>query len=318
MSILLFDKVCLYDNEKNETIIYGQYTPYVFTHININTNIFESIVFNSAEKDFLIKLKGKIYLIETIGFTEYTNTYIEFKNIHLYFPFEDCDLQLKSNSAIISTICKDSSHRLDEWIQYNLKLGFSGIVIFDNSENKSNEINETLEYCDQTFTINEICNKYKGYVWVVNMPYSPAKGESWNVIQRIACCIGVNAFRNKCRNIALIGIDEFIYLPNNDQMKIEDFLQNYSTITMKSNILTNKNDNDFLNNNILQLAKYVGEDKYTKCILHTDKINQYEFINTPHDHITHKIMNKDDIIHYHCWMNKRYKYDETMPIIDIF
>ena len=71
--------------------------------------------------------------------------------------------------------------------------------------------------------------------------------------------IGVNAFRTKCINIALIDADEFIWGPDN----IEDFLKNHSIITMRSNILTNKNSDDILNNNILELARYVGENKYT-------------------------------------------------------
>jgi hypothetical protein len=33
---------------------------------------------------------------------------------------------------------------LEEWIEYNLNLGFSGIVIFDNDGN-NNKINKPLE-----------------------------------------------------------------------------------------------------------------------------------------------------------------------------
>ena len=37
---------------------------------------------------------------------------------------------LNSNkSAIITTMCKNYSHRLEEWIQYNLNLGFSNLII---------------------------------------------------------------------------------------------------------------------------------------------------------------------------------------------
>ena len=314
MSILLFDKVCLYDSLKNETIIYGQYNTQIIS-VSIDNNIFE-LVFCRDRPDFYIKLKGKIDKLETIVFIENTNKRIQLENIQLHFPFVLCDLQLNSKSAIISTICKDYSHRLDEWIQYNLKLGFSGIVIFNNDKNKTNSLNESLENCVNTLTIEEICKKYKGNVFVVDMPYSPFINEHWNNIQRITLTIGVNAFRNKCRNIALIDADEFIYLPNSQHMQIEDFLQKYSTITIQSNILTNKNNNDVLNNNILQLAIYIGEDKYTKTILHTDKITENEFINTPHTHDSQIIMNKEDIIHYHCWMNNRCIYNETMPMMD--
>ena len=146
--------------------------------------------------------------------------------------------------------------------------------------------------------------------------YSPLINHHYDNIQRITLTIGVNAFYNKCRNIALIDADEFIYFPKKN-VKIEDFLKIYSTITMQSNILTNKNNNDILNNNILQLAKYVGKNLYTKTILHTDKLVENEFIITPHEHPTQTIMNKEDILHYHCWMNHRCIYDETMPFMDL-
>jgi hypothetical protein len=214
-------------------------------------------------------------------------------------------------------MCKHYSHRLDEWIEYNLKLGFSGIVVFNNDGNTLTPFNEPTENIVRTKSMEEICKKYKKKVWMIDFPYTPFHGQHWNNIQRVTLNIGVNAFRNKCRNIALIDADEFIYLPKNKSKKIEDFLQEHSTITMRSNILTNKNDNDILNNNILELAKYVGENKYTKTILHTSNITEYEFIITPHEHKSQKIMNKKDIIHYHCWMNNRYKYNEKMPYIDI-
>lgn len=117
------------------------------------------------------------------------------------------------------------------------------------------------------------------------MPYSPFD-EFWNNIQRIALHIGVNAFRTKCRNIALIDADEFIYFPNNKNMNIELFCKNHSTISMKSRILTNKNNDDILDNNILKLAKYIGEEKYFKVILDTSRIHKNEFINLPHEHVS--------------------------------
>lgn len=53
-------------------------------------------------------------------------------------------MELNDTSAIISTMCKDYSSRLEEWIIYNLNLGFTGIIIFDNDYN--NTINESLDY----------------------------------------------------------------------------------------------------------------------------------------------------------------------------
>jgi hypothetical protein len=312
--IKLFDRACLYDRLKDETILYGQFNV-VFNKIQIENTTGELVLCNSRP-DFYIKIQGHIAHIESIIFLNNTTRVTELENITLCFPFENCDLHLHSSSAIISTMCKDYSHRLDEWIRYNLKLGFSGIVIFNNDGNKSTHINEPTDNCIHPYSTEEICKKYKGKVWMIEFPYSPFFRQHYDSIQRIALHIGVNAFRDKCRNIALIDADEFIYLPKDPSMKIEVFLQNHSTTTIRSNILTNKNNNDVLNNNILELATYVGEDKYTKAILHTDSVRLYEFIVTPHNHDSEKILNKTDIIYYHCWMNNRCKYNPTMHKID--
>lgn len=211
-------------------------------------------------------------------------------------------------------MCKNYEHRLDEWIQYNLKLGFSGIVIFNNDGNKSNQIDETLDYCYNKESMAEICAKYEGKVLLIDFPYSPLRGTHYNNIQRLTLSLGVNAFRNKCRSIGLIDADEFIHIPK--MQTIEEFLQDKSTITIRSNILTNMNNNDIINNNVLALAKYVGEDKYTKTILHTARIKENEFIITPHEHSSQTVLPKEEIVHYHCWLNNRYRYNASMRRID--
>ena len=320
MCIQLFEKVCLFDNK---TIIYGQYKE-KFDKIDIifNTNkkpkIKFNLVFCRTRDDFYINIDKKITYIAEISFMNYTNKRIAVKkDINLFFPFEKCDLSLNSSSAIISTICKDYSFRLEEWIVYNLNLGFSGIVIFNNDKNKSNSLHESLDFTESKLSTEEICQKYKGKVWLVDYNYQPFKGDSWTTIQRITLSIGVNAFKNKCSKIALIDADEFIYVPN--YPNINDFFSQYKgkTITMKSNILTNKNNNDIINNNILDLCMYVGEDKYTKTIIDTSQLLSLEFIVTPHDHRTEILLDKNEIIHYHCWVNKRYKYDENMVKLNV-
>jgi hypothetical protein len=312
MSIVLFSKCSLYYPENNTTVIFGQCLE------NINNIYIENyeanLVFRKDKLEFYIKINGEILFIPSLTFN-YNSNIVKIESIDIYYPFKYCDLQLDSTSAIITTMCKHYAHRLDEWIQYNLKLGFSGIVIFNNDKNIENGLTE--EENSKVYSTKEICNKYKGKVFVVDFDYSPFKNTHWNKIQRISFCIGVNAFRTKCRNIALIDADEFIFIPSNPGMKIERFLDNRGTITIKSNILTNKNNNDILDNNILELAKYIGEDKYTKTILKTSEITENQFINGPHQHHTQTILNKEEIIHYHCWMNKRYEYNTDMKYIDI-
>lgn len=312
MDIILFDKVCIYDADTNKTILYGQYSTR-FNKIHVEGQECP-VVFNNSLPDFYMKLTGKVTTIDTLRIS-YAKDEKILSNITLTFPFEDCDLALTPSSAIISTLCKQYGHRLDEWIQYNLKLGFSGIVVFDNDANTANALNEST-IGEASLTTNEVCNKYKGRVLCVQFPYAPFSGKHWNTVQRISLHIGVNAFRKRCRNIALIDADEFIYLPKNPSMSIETFLSNYSTVTMRSNILTNKNKDDVLDNNILQLAVYVGRDLYTKTILHTQKIVPNEFLMSPHTHRTQTVLKKTDIIHYHCWMNDRCKWDASMPQID--
>jgi hypothetical protein len=317
MNILLFNKACLYDPIKDETVLYGQYkNGFQFNRFSIE-NFDSDVVFCMTRPDFYIKLKGKISHITRAVFLRNASIVETIDDIQCLFPFDTHGLQLTSTSAIITTMCKDYSHRLDEWIQYNLKLGFSGIIIFDNDKNRSNDLHEPLDHCIQAGSTREICKKYVGKVHVINFPYAPMNGENWTNIQRITLTMGVNAYRTKCRSIALIDADEFICLPKNRGMNIEKFLQQYSTITIKSNILTNKNEDDVLNNNILTLANYVGEEMYTKTILHTDRVQENEFIITPHEHASEERVPKDYILHYHCWMNKRYIYNENMPFIHI-
>lgn len=316
MDINLFSDVCLFDNK---TIIYGQSTS-AFTSIEIKPNLQYIVVFYNSTNasnptDFYLEIYDKISYIDEITFMDLRNNKVIKKNIVLYFPFENYNISLNPDSAIISTMCKDYSSRLEEWIEYNLNLGFSGIVIFDNDDN--NKINEHLENRqDNNTTISDICKKYKDKVICVTFNYKPFAGYHWNNIQRISLHIGVNAFRNKCSKIALIDADEFIHIPN--KSNIIDFLSDYKrkTVTIQSNILTNKSNDDVINNNILDLCLYVGENKYTKTIIDTNNLRPMEFILTPHNHPLETILNKDTIIHYHCWVNSRCIYDENMPKIE--
>jgi hypothetical protein len=160
-----------------------------------------------------------------------------------------------------------------------------------------------------------ICDKYKG-VLLVDFPYLPFEGQHWLTLQKVAFTIGVNAFRGKCRSIALIDADEFIYIPDMKPMNIEQFLQKHKTnICIKSRILTNSS-NDIIDNNILDLAIYLGEEKYTKVILNTSCIGE-EFITGPHNHPKQRLLRTSEIIHYHCWLNERYQYNESMLRVDL-
>ena len=294
-TIILFHKTCLYDHMNNKTIIYGQYKRR-FNTLSIENEegspTYEyKVEFCRNRKDFYIEFSNKITHLKEVSFT-YNSQQVKMNNILLQFPFDSFDLSLNSESTIISTFCKDYAFRLDEWIEYNLRLGFSGIIIFNNDGNKNNPINEPQSRTDTSSTISEICKKYKGKVWEVEYDYVPLRGNHYDTLQRISLHIGVNALKNKCRRIALIDADEFIHLPKSPDTKIAEFLQTYNgnAVTMKSNILTNIGDDDVINNNVLDIAMYVGEDKYTKTILDTSLLSHLEFIVTPHTHPTEVVL----------------------------
>ena len=317
MDVILFNTACIFKN--NEIILYGQYKN-MFNNVNIlvndDKNYEVTIHFCNNRPDFFIKIKDNIkpnYTIKHVAFHYNDGDNASFTDLQLEFPFENCKLNLnKSSSAIISTMCREYSHRLDEWIQYNLKLGFSGIIIFNNTQNTSSPAEDTAN-CIMASSMEDIVKKYQDKVLLIDYPYSQIINSGFDTIQRISLSIGVNAFMNKCKYISLTDADEFIYLPKNPNMNIEQFLQHYDrTITMQSNILTNNNNDDIIMNNIIQIAQFVGENKYTKTILNTNMIAENEFIVSPHDHPRQLLLDKNVIIHYHCWVNARYEYSPNM------
>lgn len=318
--VIIFNECCI-SNDKY-LYIFG-----IFTKININkvdcfdckNNIVEiEYIKCSTRPDFCIKILESILLDNLV--TIIINDDIKFNNIKLNIPFKDkLNFLNKSTSNIISTICKDYNNRLDEWIKYNLKLGFDAIIIFDNSGNTRNKINESKGYIEN---MNIVTDKYKDNVLVIKCPYAPFENNHWNNIQRITLHIGATAFRNKVKFISFIDPDEFIYIPKNNN--IREFLKNYDqTIQMSSNLLTNKKNNDNINNNILSICKYIGPDKYTKIFLNTSKCLNYNggtndviFVVSPHERQNQIKLNKDVIIHYHCWVNNRCIYNDSMPYIN--
>ena len=207
-------------------------------------------------------------MIDKIDIT--INNSIIFKDIQLKFTFENIQFleSARSNLNIISTMCKNYNHRLDEWIRYHLKLGFDGIVIFDNSKNKKSSCNEGHSGNEDDIKI--VTDKYKEKVLVIDYPYQPLDRQHYDNLQRISLHLGTNAFKDRCKYITLIDADEFIHLPN--EKSIMDISEKYDkTIQIQSNILTNKNDKDIIDNNILSICKYIGENKYNKVMLRTSR-----------------------------------------------
>tara|TARA_B100000123_G_C25732628_1_gene429981 strand:- start:767 stop:1771 length:1005 start_codon:yes stop_codon:yes gene_type:complete len=223
------------------------------------------------------------------------------------FPFDDIREKLPgTNNNVITTMCVNYNNRLDEWIQYNLKLGFDAIIIFDNGSR------DTDEKC------NLITDKYDN-VFSVKFPYGPAAA-FWNNIQRISLSLGCNGLKSFCKYITLIDGDEFIYIPNGE-MNIRKFLDNYDeTLQMQSYLFTNiSNDKkNKLENNYLDQCRFADYEnkKYEKLFLRASDISENEFIYSPHKYTNQLRLEPDLILHYHCWANERHKYNSSMKKIN--
>lgn len=321
-SLYFCNEASIYDISDNQTIIFGQHH-YKFNKVVIK-NIEDSKIILEFSRNcwngwksttkFKLILSGKITFIENIKFCN-GSKYIEANNVNLSFPFENHNLSLNKNSAIITTMCKHYRHRLDEWINYNINLGFSAIIVFDNDKNLKNTINEKAGARVQS--TKDICDKYKDKVLCIEFEYPPLGNDHWNTLQMLSLSIGVGGFKNYCKYIALIDPDEFIYLPREKDNNIEEFLSNYNiSIKFKSNILTNKSSSDRIDNNVLKVCKYVGMDKYPKAIIYTNHVKGYEFFFTPHHFHTEIVLEKDVLIHYHCWINNREQWKPNMTYFD--
>lgn len=321
MTILCYNN-CLFKN--NKIIIVGQLKKQdanIFKNINIlnnNKNI-ENFEFIRKGTDFFIHIQNdfKFDNINNIYFDFifiFENKQEKFENILLFFPFVDFPIKLCSEtSTIISTMCLDYNHRLIEWIEYNKKLGFSAIIIFNNDENTTKYSDDDSNNCCKSITTKYIIEKYKNFVFMVNFPLTPHKNEWWDTIQRLSFYISIKNFKDKCKFITLIDPDEFIYCPKIEKQNIIEFLKDYHiTVCMKSNLLTNKASNDYIDNDILKKALYIGANKYTKIFLYTKYIEDNEFIISPHKYKEQVILNKNIILHYHVWFNKRLEYNENM------
>lgn len=324
INILLFTEVCIVSKKK--IIVFGHSWKEKIKTIKFvsNSNSFNTdITFCRHRSDFFLTIDCNHKILENQLFNIYVNEKLEFENIQLRFPFEKCNISLHPDkSLIISTMCKDYDHRLDEWISYNKKIGVSGIIIFNNNDNDKNNINEfnnknASSLCKSTLSLDELKMKYNDYITVVNFPYSSLCNANWNNIQRNALHIGVNAYLKKCRNIALIDADEFIYSHKYPDKSIESILSGYNkSIIIESNIITNKSLTDTVDNNILEICKYMGGSKYTKVILKTSLIKENEFIITPHNHGTCMKIDSKILHHYHAWVNSRCGWNKNMKEID--
>lgn len=243
-----------------------------------------------------------------------------FENIQLHFPFENAFPQFKNdtNINIISTMCRKYNFRLDEWIKYHLDLGVDGILIFDNTNNNGGGNNGNDQ--DDSEDMKLVTDKYGDKVYVVDYPYR-VRGH-WNKLQSLSMCTGINAMKHRCRYIAITDADEFITVANNN---FKEFCNSRDkTFEICATKVTNKSDDDVIDNNILSLCKYIFTNDNHKLMIRTSQfltesnytVNGISKIYCCHRLYGHRHTDKD--IHlYHCWVNKRLAWKPDMKEIDL-
>lgn len=319
---IIFNEACIYNNESTILFIQSRRTITNISIINSNDDKIYNIDYTICNVEGLPCFDYGITIHDNnkIDNINIIINNIKLSNIKIYYPFDEIEKHISSNMNIVSTLVKNYNHRLDEWIQYNIKLGFDKIIIFNNEASKSHSLNEGNDCYEK---MNVVTDKYKDCVYVINFPYSAFYGTHWNNIQRQSLHISLTAFNNKCNFCAYIDADEFIYMSNTNNIKM--FLKDFNkTLQIHSNILTNKNNKDIISNNILSLCNYIGENSYTKVLIYMKNIpciqgsnNIIKYLPNPHATPYDVKIDKAIIMYYHCWVNERYQYNTSQKYISL-
>lgn len=229
-------------------------------------------------------------------------TEVVFDTIRFEAPFGP--LACDRSAVIASTMIQNYSHRLIEWIHYHLKLGFSRIILFDN--NSDDDTHEKIKRLNDSRVIH------------IPFNYGTFPGYTFEEIQRITLSIALNAYKKECHWICYTDADEFIQIPDIKPMRIDAYLNNrkfqrYKAVTMQSILLTNKANQESIDNNVLDLCRF-SDDKpaYTKIILNTQKNKRTHFLKSPHRIRGEFLPPSQEIYHGHFWANERLSYHAGM------
>lgn len=185
----------------------------------------------------------------------------------------DCDYA-------ICAIIKNEADYIEEWIDYHLKIGFEKFYIYDN---------------ESTDNVREVLEKYirKG---IVEYIYYPGKGK-----QMPAYNDCIQRYKNKCRYLAIIDLDEFI-LPIEDKniYGIKKYLKKYAGLTINWVIFGSAGHIKKPDGLVLENFKYRSKEinKHVKTICNPRWV---DFIDNPH---------------YPHYVIKKYSVDENCKKIE--
>jgi len=154
------------------------------------------------------------------------------------------------NDAVICTIALDEELYVDEWIKYNLALGFSHIYIYDNSD----------KYI--------LKDKNSNNVTVFHLP-----GEQQMLTSRDIFTL---QYKNKHKWVAHIDLDEFIVLKKHKS--IMDFLNEYDncdSIALNWLMFGTANEKYYKNEPVTKRFQYCSTktNEHYKCISKLQSIN---------------------------------------------
>lgn len=132
----------------------------------------------------------------------------------------------KKYNLCIMAIFKNEEDYLEEWLQHHIKQGFDHFFLYCNDPNI-----KKYTYLD----------KYKKYITLIdwtNKVNDPIK--LYNSIQRQAYYHCVTKYKNKCRFLMMLDIDEFVVSTNKDNFdkfnnyNLSQFIRNNYTPNLKA------------------------------------------------------------------------------------
>ena len=185
----------------------------------------------------------------------------------------DCDYA-------ICVIIKNEADYIEEWIDYHFKIGFEKFYIYDN---------------ESTDNTREILDKYirKG---IVDYIYCPGKGKQ---IPSYNDCI--HRYRSKCRYIAFIDADEFIFpIEDENIYGIKKYLDKYAGLTINWMIFGSSHHIKKPEGSVLENYTLRGKEanKHVKTICNPRWV---DYFNNPH---------------FPRYVIKKYSVDENYKRVD--
>jgi hypothetical protein len=159
-------------------------------------------------------------------------------------------------NAVICAIALNEDLYIDEWIQYYLRLGFTHIYIYDNSDN------------------NSLKGKQSSSVTVIHYPGKAKQCQAYSTFFK--------SFALKHKWIAILDCDEFIVLKKHNS--IIEFLKAYDdcdSIGLSWKMFGTSNEVEYKNEPVTHRFKYCSKESniHIKCIIKSSYVNS---INSPH------------------------------------